>query len=126
MPDYNRNKHNNMYGTKRDNLSRRLNLSQRKKNIQHVGRLLRYLVSVPQFLLPRVYDDDDNDTFYKSIPFCYSAKNANNGSLNLSGETVSRFHCRVHTFVYDNRNTRRSLYTIAIYYYKYTEIVTKV
>jgi len=46
-----------MYGTKRDNLSRRLNLSQRKKNVQHVGRLLRYLVSVPQFLLPRVYDD---------------------------------------------------------------------
>lgn len=52
-----------MYGTKRDNLSRRLNLSQRKKNVQHVGRLLRYLISVPQFLLPRVYNDDDDTRF---------------------------------------------------------------
>jgi hypothetical protein len=31
LPDYNRNEYSNMYGTKRDNLSRRLNLSQRKK-----------------------------------------------------------------------------------------------
>jgi len=29
--DYNKNYHSNTHGTKRDNLSRRLNLSQRKK-----------------------------------------------------------------------------------------------
>lgn len=53
---------------------------------------------------------------YNTSLFCYSAKNADNGSLNSWRESVSRFHCRVQAFVYTNFKCKSFM---AIYDYKY-------